>query len=547
MADDELDSTILELDSTIFELDELLFQINYEIEDKKKASEGVILKKDISGTTSSFREDSDSESAELTPSTSNTSIVPWKPTPNDQLVSTSDDSTNEVQQHPFEQYNWQNNGNKRRKQENGGDFLVEYYICGEKKRHNCPAVMIVNRKEKKGEIFDRSFKESHNHPPPNRKQLNGDVKHEIKKLIALDVPPSKIQKEIMLRNFENDNINPGNTPLKRQIVNFKAAMKASTLPTGNSMANVMAMHGHTGSRFLHRIELYPVTNIILCHPDAPSLIETFGDAMIIDSTFDFVEMKLNLTTAMIFVKGIGIPVAYFLSDGKTAEDYSDNLSFLKNKILRGRYAPTFVLSDFETAFQNAVRTTWPSTLTHGDLFHFMQCNTRWLRSNGAGEHVSDAILQLRILCNSPTLALFKENLSAFISYWTSKNPSYVRYFTNQWCSDTGPWPPASWALFGRRPDAPSGDQALEAYHQRLNTIFTTRRENLDIIVNNLYREFEYFRALLSSEHLLQERLSQISSAREKVSKRTSLRDYYTAATNSGQVFFDRPSVLNPMT
>eukprot|EP00734_Pompholyxophrys_sp_LG126_P000348 Pompholyxophrys_sp_v1_NODE_128_length_1707_cov_2.950363.p1 type:complete len:233 gc:universal NODE_128_length_1707_cov_2.950363:1252-554(-) len=66
-----------------------------------------------------------------------------------------------------------------------------------------------------------------------------------------------------------------------------------------------------------------------------------------------------------------------------------------------------------------------------------------------------------------------------------------------------------------------------------------------MVVNNLYREFEFFTAILSSEHLLQERLSLLASAKERVNRRSTLKDYYTAAANSGQIFVERPLSILP--
>jgi len=60
-------------------------------------------------------------------------------------------------------------------------------------------------------------------------------------------------------------------------------------------------------------------------PDAIALIESFGRHVLVDGTFDLCELNLVLTTFMVVVNGIGVPVIWVPSNGKSSDDYIKSL------------------------------------------------------------------------------------------------------------------------------------------------------------------------------------------------------------------------------
>lgn len=176
-----------------------------------------------------------------------------------------------------------------------------------------------------------------------------------------------------------------------------------------------------------------------------------------------------LKVVLIKAKALTLPVAWMISDSTTSASYERffrQVATEKNGL--SRFDPTVVFGDFDIALENAVTAVWPTTLVCGDYFHFLQANWRWYKRASTGEDAGRRLLlpMLQILYHSPTTTIFQRNLHAFGRYWLYSNAYYARYFTSTWLRTQ---PPVKWAKFGRG-HLPSGDQALEAYNNRLKRV-----------------------------------------------------------------------------
>lgn len=170
-----------------------------------------------------------------------------------------------------------------------------------------------------------------------------------------------------------------------------------------------------------------------------------------------------------------IPVAWMISDNTTTDTYErlfTCISAPSTKDGLSRFHPTIVLGDYDQAIQAAVSTVWPTTQYCGDYFHFLQANMRWFKKN---THEEETLLvkMLQVLWHSPTSSSFLINKDDFLRYWTINNTFYARYFVTTWIKR---YPPVLWMKSGRG-NAPSGDQILEGYNNRLKrtgkTIFSS--------------------------------------------------------------------------
>lgn len=107
---------------------------------------------------------------------------------------------------------------------------------------------------------------------------------------------------------------------------MKYYMTHSVMPTSDAISNIISMFGST---FVLKIELHPNINIVLAAPGQISLLQEYARHLFLDGTFELCEGKLILTTLMVKVYEIGVPVGWLLSTSKEAENYADWLSYPK--------------------------------------------------------------------------------------------------------------------------------------------------------------------------------------------------------------------------
>lgn len=93
-----------------------------------------------------------------------------------------------------------------------------------------------------------------------------------------------------------------------------------------------------------------------------------------------------------------MPLVYILASGKREEDYNSIFRAILN--LEPAINPTDIVTDFEMAAINAVRTNFPLAEPHGCFFHFSQNIWRHIQKVGLQSiHNEDAefAFQLRLL------------------------------------------------------------------------------------------------------------------------------------------------------
>jgi hypothetical protein len=187
-----------------------------------------------------------------------------------------------------------------------------------------------------------------------------------------------------------------------------------------------------------------------------------------------------------------------LCDSRTTEAYESFFKFLKEQT-KDRFKPDAVIGDFEEAIRAGLNNVFPETLFFGDLFHFLQANLRWLHSNKLSSRRSECAVDLKILWASSTLELLSTNIANFLKKWRAISEEYATYFDNTWVHR---FRPKLWANVYRDGKFPSGDQALEGWHNRFqNYIVQNPRQSIDKIVGELWNEWLYYQTFLSSEIL----------------------------------------------
>jgi hypothetical protein len=292
-------------------------------------------------------------------------------------------------------------------------------------------------------------------PPKKKVRPSLEAVSEAKRQIQTGVKPSKIHKNMVLSAAVKDGadgmVTGRDVPTRKQISNYAHYMKRKELPTSDAIHNIIQLYGDNA---LLEVKLHPTIYIIISTPEQRALLRTHDLILAVDSTFDLVEGKLYVSTVMGIIEGIGVPLAWMVHNRTTQEAYAHYLTNLKNHT---EMNPLAILRDFDLALENAAKQVFPRSRTVGDLWHFLHDNEKWLSTHGGKEHVSTAMITLRILWASQTHNEFALNLEDFISFWQARFPDYVTYFTKTWIATR---PSSTWAAYTYGDDTriPTGDQ-----------------------------------------------------------------------------------------
>jgi len=146
--------------------------------------------------------------------------------------------------------------------------------------------------------------------------------------------------------------------------------------------------------------------------------------------------------------------------------FSPSSEIWLTQLVVGHCSPFAIFIDFEEAMRQAAMRCFPEAKVYGEYFHFMQANLRWVAQNIGVDLREKVAGSLRNLAASPDATTFQLRLGGFIKYWVQTCPRYAEYFNAIWCKK---WPPRLWAALGRKglQEIPSGDHALEGWHNRL--------------------------------------------------------------------------------
>jgi hypothetical protein len=432
---------------------------------------------------------------------------------------------NEVEDHEntvdsISLFRWQKDGGMKNIKISNNPIQRQYFRCSRwnkpDKDYGCKARMTQEYNYQNEMINQYTNNENHNHALPSKVRLAPEVVADIKQRLLHKQKVADIHKDIV---NGSDCSNPSKIASRKQIHNMAAYLKRSLLPTGDAIQNMITLYGH---KFIREIRVFPAIHILMMAPEAATLLQEYGKILYIDGTFNICEGKLVLTTLMATVNGIGLPCAWILSNSRTQQSYEKMLRIIKEELTENRLEPKAILCDFEGALRNSCANIFQEALICGDAFHFVQACTRWMKQNGGCEFIDELVITLRILWASNSTMHFAENLASFEKIWAHKHAPFLAYFKRMWLQI---YPPASWASFGRGKNVPSGDQILEGYHNRLQSIVLSHKnEAVDHVVHLLWQEWQYQYKIITTPHLLKERQKEMQD-RKKYDKRITLANY----------------------
>ncbi len=117
------------------------------------------------------------------------------------------------------------------------------------------------------------------------------------------------------------------------------------------------------------------------------LVENPQGIVYVDGTFDLVAHGLQVASINVNLHGYGVPVAFFVSSGRTTGTYAYMLQELRCATSY-RWNPKAVIVDFELALQNAFLSVFPGVEVWGCYFHFTQAIGKFLDKHKASIAVS---------------------------------------------------------------------------------------------------------------------------------------------------------------
>jgi hypothetical protein len=142
-----------------------------------------------------------------------------------------------------------------------------------------------------------------------------------------------------------------NAPTPKQLHNKKHYQKRKRLPTGDTMDNIVQLFVRE-KKFVREAGTIPFLYFIIAADDAVRLLQAHGRVLFVDGTFNLVEGKMVLTTIMVLVGKIGVPVAWLLCNSQTQDYYTYFFRFMSSLVLEvtgHTLSPLVIFADFEDA------------------------------------------------------------------------------------------------------------------------------------------------------------------------------------------------------
>jgi hypothetical protein len=240
-------------------------------------------------------------------------------------------------------------------------------------------------------------------------------------------------------------------------------------------------------RFLQNLQMFPVVNLILATKEGIDLLLKHGDTIFCDDAFELPEIGVSLTTLLVMVNGIAVPVVWLLSDVKTTANFRWFFKYIC-KLTEKQLKVSFFLCNGEGPLREAAEMVFKraSVLVHSSYFY--QDNCQWMNNNGGAAYVGDLNDHLRFLRDSKTVEEFSENLNTFLTFWQAKHSPYEDYFIKRWMNGI---PTSSWAAFERPARILAADHVVEGWRDRLKAI--EFKDSVETTTSALYNEWEFWR------------------------------------------------------
>ncbi len=412
------------------------------------------------------------------------------------------------QQEDDDPWNWWRYG---RKLHSTTKVLCRYYRCAfiHPNGGRCAAKKSVIDDPRTGQR-NVTYTQKHDHPAPapdQNKRLDPVVDTQARERMKdPHASATRVEREFLLALPDGVAASRQNVPTRKQLHNKKHYQKRKRFGGGDAVQNILQHFVHE-KQFVQEAGIIPFHYLIMAADDAIRQLAQHGRVLFVDGTFSLVEGRMVLTTIMVKVGQIGVPVAWLLSQSSTKEMYLHFFQYVSRLVsqITGRTLQVLaIMADYEEALRKAAHEAFPGAKVFGDTFHFMQANLRWMAKNISTANRRELAEYLRHVMAATTFHDCMDRQKAFLAHWLQAVPPYAEYFTSMWVET---YPARLWAAFGRAGLAgiPTGSQILEGWHNRIqHHVWPKAHEDTDHAVAQLWDEWEHTRRLLLSPSLVAE-------------------------------------------
>ncbi|PRP80505.1 hypothetical protein PROFUN_11818, partial [Planoprotostelium fungivorum] len=363
----------------------------------------------------------------------------------------------------FQIFGWRKRGGDKRVKDGS---LKQSFVCSSKGVTDCPAVILKKIREngQVGNLMRTAL------ICDKKMTLSGNHNH---------APPTHVKKKAKPKKGD-DSVNDTTVNSK-----MEEWMKPTTQQNKMNKFPLPEAISHTFERYLCLSSNF---SSVFMSEGQIQLIQSEGIEVFFDETADIPEQCLKLTTMLVRVKSLVVPVAWTIHSERTTEQYDTFFRIIREHS-HVSIPPAIVCNGGEEMMISLSKHFPPSVPRFITYRRFMRRNFEWF-SNYA-PHLSDSLLSsLDVLYASQTEDQFEHNLSSFQSR-CSPFFEYEKWFRAEWLRR---YPPQTWALYSKR-FSPFMDRALDDWTNSF--VPSLRVERFDQLVNVLAREWDDWAVTLS--------------------------------------------------
>ncbi len=260
------------------------------------------------------------------------------------------------------------------------------------------------------------------------------------------------------------------------------------------------LHSSEQQSFVQKLKVLPYLGMIFF--DAEHIqyaMDTYGDVIYLDRfTFQVQSDRgsdLTLATLMINFKGVGIPMAFYITKSPTSESYS---MFLNEVFDRCDKVPATIIMPHDESLRKSCAEKF-NNKNQENKTQFISSATFFIEEISEklnGSVKADLVLEtMKHLALAPTKELFDVQLKLINEKFGKDLARFMRYFRDTWMTQH---PPSEWAVAFQ--DVHNNFHSIiESWHHRVKTtIADPTQRSISDVVDFLYIEWFYNFRLLAS-------------------------------------------------
>lgn len=367
----------------------------------------------------------------------------------------------------------------------------------------------VTAEERDGVFYITKIDQAHNHAPDAEKLPVSNALNSIKNHALNDLPCQVLQKEI---SKLPENV-AGSLPSKRALTQMiKRERKKQVLdkePESLEFDIPLRYQQIDDEKFMFG-DITVGEDRILIFTTQKSLRKLEEAAFwIMDGTFKVVPkvfFQLYTIHCSIQPHNTVHPMVYILMSGKTTALYEKVFSSLNDNALELgiNLAPKLIITDFEKAAINAIRTVFEGVVVKGCHFHFMQNIYKHIQQVGwqirYGTDIEFAlkvrqIAALSFLEHEEIPVWFEEISSEFGKEFEPLTNWLNEYYIGGKNGRPPLFPPSLWSVYEQNEKGiPRTQNYAESYHRRLNTVIGRSHIGVFSLIDELIKNAKNTRA-----------------------------------------------------